>query len=178
MTVYVDDIESGYGRMVMCHMWADTLDELLEMADAIGVQRRWLQRPLSAANGSDPRYQPDPRLKRGMKASWVHFDIAKSKKAGALLRGAVLTDRFGPMEHEARLLVATGIPPLVERGNHKLEMVAAARSRRVAADFETCASIVNSTSEASAETSAKSTSENTKLADTVDGTGGGLGSRP
>ena len=177
MTVYVDDMEAGYGRMVMCHMWADTLDELLEMADAIGVQRRWLQRPLSAANGSDPRYQPDPRLKRGMKASWVHFDIAKSKKAAALLRGAVLTDRFGPMEHEARLLVATGIPPLVERGNYKLEMVAAARSRRIAADSETCASFVNSTGGASAETSTKSIVENPKLANPVDGSRAMAGSR-
>ena len=76
MSVYVDDMEAGFGRMVMCHMWADTLDELLEMADAIGVQRKWLQRPLAAATGEDPRYAPDPRLLRGMNASWVHFDIA------------------------------------------------------------------------------------------------------
>ena len=130
MSVYVDDMEAGFGRMVMCHMWADKLDELLDMADAIGVQRKWLQRPLAAANGDDPRYQPDPRLLRGMEASWVHFDIAKSKKAMALTRGAILTDRFGPMEHEARLLVATGVPAHVERGNAKLWMVEAARARR------------------------------------------------
>ena len=133
MSVYVDDMEAGYGRMVMCHMWADTLDELFEMADAIGIQRKWLQRPRSAALGNDPRYRPDPRLLRGMDASWVHFDIAKSKKAAALARGAILTDRFGPMEHEARLLVATGVPSLVERGNAKLERVASARGRRLEA---------------------------------------------
>ncbi|WP_449395566.1 DUF4031 domain-containing protein [Devosia riboflavina] len=134
MSVYVDDMEAGFGRMVMCHMWADTLDELFEMADAIGVQRRWLQRPLAAANGEDPRYQPDPRLLRGMEASWVHFDIAKSKKAMALTRGAILTDRFGPMEHEARLLVATGVLALVERGNAKLGRLEAARGRRTPED--------------------------------------------
>lgn len=138
MSVYVDDMEAGFGRMVMCHMWADTLDELLEMVDAIGVQRKWLQRPLAAANGQDPRYAPDNRLLRGMDASWVHFDIVKSKKAAALLRGAILTDRYGPMEHEARLLIATGVQSLVERGNAKLEMVASARARRSAGDTVTC----------------------------------------
>jgi uncharacterized protein DUF4031 len=133
MSVYVDDMEAGFGRMVMCHMWADTLDELLAMVDAIGVQRKWLQRPKAAADGNDLRYAPDVRLARGMDASWVHFDIAKTKKAAALLRGAILTDRFGPMEHEARLLVATGVPALVERGNAKLGMVESCRDRRAAA---------------------------------------------
>lgn len=84
MSVYVDNMEAGFGRMVMCHMWADTLDELFGMVDAIGVQRKWLQRPLAAATGDDPRYPEDARLTRGMEASWVHFDIAKSKKAAAI----------------------------------------------------------------------------------------------
>lgn len=83
MTVYVDDVRHRFGRMVMCHMWADTLPELLAMADRIGVARRWLQQP--------------------PKASWVHFDISLGKKAEALAAGAVLTDRFGPAEHVARL---------------------------------------------------------------------------
>ena len=132
MSVYVDDMEAGFGRMVMCHMWADSIDELFEMVDAIGVQRKWLQRPLAAATGDDPRYPVDARLLRGMDASWVHFDISKSKKAAALACGAVLTDRFGPMEHEARLLIATGSPLAIKRGQEKLEMVASCRDRRTA----------------------------------------------
>lgn len=83
MTVYVDDVRHLFGRMMMCHMWADSLDELLAMADRIGVARKWLQRP--------------------PKASWVHFDIALAKKALALKAGAVLTDKYGPAEHVARL---------------------------------------------------------------------------
>lgn len=83
MTVYVDDVRHSFGRMVMCHMWADSLDELLAMADRIGVARKWLQEP--------------------PKASWVHFDISLGKKAAALKAGARLTDRFGPVDYVARL---------------------------------------------------------------------------
>lgn len=88
MTVYVDDVEHEFKKNAfrtykMCHLWADSLDELLAFVDRIGVARRWLQQP--------------------PKASWVHFDIAKSKKRTALRLGAVLTDRYGPVEHVARL---------------------------------------------------------------------------
>ena len=69
MTVYVDDMRAPFGRMKMCHMGADTLDELLAMADRIGVARKWLQQP--------------------PKASWVHFDIALSKRLLAVKAGAV-----------------------------------------------------------------------------------------
>ncbi|MCW3784429.1 DUF4031 domain-containing protein [Defluviimonas salinarum] len=83
MTVYVDDVRHRYGRMVMCHMWADSHEELLAMADRIGLARRWLQEP--------------------PKASWVHFDVSLMLKARAIAAGAVLTDRYGPVEHVARL---------------------------------------------------------------------------
>lgn len=68
MTVYVDCARRPYRGMFMNHMWADTLPELLAMADAIGVKRRYLQKP--------------PR------ASWVHFDICMKKRALALKSGA------------------------------------------------------------------------------------------
>lgn len=69
MAVYVDDMRARFGRMVMCHMAADTLSELLAAADRIGVSRKWLQQP--------------------PKASWVHFDIALSKRAIAIRHGAI-----------------------------------------------------------------------------------------
>lgn len=96
MSVYVDNMRAAFGRMVMCHMWADTRDELFEMADRIGIARKWFQRPTSV---NLP----------GMNASWEHFDIAMSKRALAVKAGAIETDKYGPIEHTARL-----------RGNQKL----------------------------------------------------------
>jgi len=43
--VYVDNMKAKYGRMIMCHMLADTTEELLKMADRIGVKRKWIQKP-------------------------------------------------------------------------------------------------------------------------------------
>ena len=71
MAVYIDDMRAPFGRMVMCHMIADSTDELLAMADRIGVARRWLQ------------YPGTPK---------EHFDIALSKRALAVKAGAVEVD--------------------------------------------------------------------------------------
>jgi len=64
--VYVDDMKAPYGRMTMCHMVADTVEELHAMADKIGVNRRWFQSV----------------------ASTPHYDICKSKRALAVQHGA------------------------------------------------------------------------------------------
>lgn len=53
----------------MSHMYADTSHELLDMADRIGVDRKWLQYP----------GRPDRE----------HFDISLSKRALAVKAGAV-----------------------------------------------------------------------------------------
>lgn len=79
MTVYVDDVRLPY------------VDELLAMADTIGVQRKWIQG------------HPTLSFGKHKLASWVHFDISIGKKARALDAGAVLTDRYGPSEHTARI---------------------------------------------------------------------------
>ena len=103
MAVYVDDANIPYRGMIMSHLWADTLPELLAMVDKIGVQRKWLQQP--------------------PKASWVHFDIAFGKKQKAIAAGAVLTDKYGPVEHLARL-----------KGDQaKLDQIAELRARNAAA---------------------------------------------
>jgi len=64
VTVYIDDMRAPFGRLIMCHMIADTEQELHAMADRIGVRRKW--------------YQGD------------HYDIALAKKKLAIAAGARL----------------------------------------------------------------------------------------
>lgn len=67
MSVYVDDMRADFSKMVMCHMVADSREELLRMADKIGVQRKWIQKPGTI---------------------YEHFDVCLSKRALALRNGA------------------------------------------------------------------------------------------
>ena len=39
----IDDFNASFGRMKMCHMIADTQEELIEMAEKIGVNKKWIQ---------------------------------------------------------------------------------------------------------------------------------------
>ncbi len=118
MTTYVDPAVWPFSRMVMCHMWADTLEELFAMADTIGVQRKWLQG------------HPTLSLPQFRGASWVHFDIAKGKRALAIAAGAVETDQFGAIEWQARRQIASGDPKISLIGEARLARVIAARETR------------------------------------------------
>lgn len=72
MSVYVDDMYKypigQFGRMKMSHLFADSTNELLEMVDKIGVQRKWIQYP---------------------NTNKEHFDIALGKRKLAILYGAI-----------------------------------------------------------------------------------------
>lgn len=72
MSVYVDNARIPYGRMRMCHMLADTEDELHRMADHIGVRRKWFQQD---------------------RVSLPHYDICLSKRRLAVEAGAVELNR-------------------------------------------------------------------------------------
>jgi hypothetical protein len=67
MAVYVDDMRASFGRLVMCHMVADTREELDAMADRIGVAKKWIQYPGTHRE---------------------HYDICLSKRAAAIAAGA------------------------------------------------------------------------------------------
>lgn len=66
--VYVDDMQAKFGRMIMCHMVADTLEELHVMADKIGVSRK--------------HYQGPPKTRH------PHYDICQSMRKQAVYFGA------------------------------------------------------------------------------------------
>lgn len=66
MSVYVDDYRVKFRGMIMSHMTADTIEELHQMADKIGLKRSWFQ------DGSTP-----------------HYDVSESMRKLALKNGAV-----------------------------------------------------------------------------------------
>ena len=117
MSVYVDDVRHRFGRMIMCHMWADTLDELLAAADAIGVQRKWI------------RGHPTFSFGKHRNASWVYFNISLTMKDRAIARSAILTDKYGPVEHTSRLQMLSNNPATFERGAAMLARVISIRGK-------------------------------------------------
>jgi hypothetical protein len=66
--VYIDNFNGPFRRMLMCHMIADTTEELMMMADKIGVGRKWIQYPGTANE---------------------HFDVCLSAKKKAITFGAI-----------------------------------------------------------------------------------------
>lgn len=68
MSVYVDDKAAPLGRMILCHMIADSREELDAMASKIGVSRRHIQKA-----GTDRE----------------HYDVCKSARAKAVALGAI-----------------------------------------------------------------------------------------
>ena len=69
MPVYVDDPLWPFRGMIMCHMVADSLDELHTMAELVGMRREW--------------FQDVP------KASHPHYDLNQERRALALEFGAI-----------------------------------------------------------------------------------------
>lgn len=63
MSVYVDPAVNPFRNMKMCHMLADTVEELHAMADRIGLKREW--------------FQGD------------HYDVSISKRRLAVAAGAI-----------------------------------------------------------------------------------------
>ena len=89
MSVYVDRANLKFGRMVMCHMIADRLEELHEMARHIGMKRAWFQD----------------------KASFPHYDVSKMTRARAIAAGAIECDRALFVGHMRRIRSAVMTTP-------------------------------------------------------------------
>ena len=110
MAVYVDGERNRFGRMIMCHMFADSLVDLHEMAQAIGMDREWFQ-PLS----------------------FPHYDVSLSRRAAAVAKGAIEVDRRTGCEIRRRVRAAFTEADIAEmRAALPAYDAARAKSRRVA----------------------------------------------
>ena len=74
MAVYVDDMDKtqmgGLGGMKMSDMYAESVDELFDMANKIGLHRDWMQN-VSQGHG------------------YIHFDVSMAYRERAVREGAV-----------------------------------------------------------------------------------------
>lgn len=94
MSVYVGVPMWPFGRMIMCHMVADTEAELDDMAAALGLRRAWKQH--------------NPDRKPGTVGALVHYDVSKGKRAEAIRLGAIpLDDMHAEAEVLERLAAAS-----------------------------------------------------------------------
>ena len=75
--VYVDAPIWPYRGMLMCHLMADTEDELHTFAANLGMKRAWFQ---------------------GKPGKLPHYDICKAKRVVAVRRGAVEVTREKTVE--------------------------------------------------------------------------------
>jgi hypothetical protein len=89
MSVYVDELTAserkinscfGWPYQRACHMYADTLDELHEMAGLIGIAQRY--------------FHPGKQF--------PHYDLTAWKRQQAIARGAVAADRQHAVAFRAR----------------------------------------------------------------------------
>lgn len=89
--VYVDDMRAPFRNMIMCHLIADTDEELHTMADKLGLARKWHQKP-------------------GTHHS--HYDISLGFRARAIALGAIQINRteLGAMLRHRRTLGRLGTP--------------------------------------------------------------------
>lgn len=71
MTVYVDNVKVKWRGRLWCHLVADSIEELHEFAQRLGLQRNWFQHA----------------------ASYPHYDVTVEVRQKALRVGAVEGDR-------------------------------------------------------------------------------------
>ena len=86
LMVYVDNMYAPFGRMKMCHLEADSSEELREFAKRLGLRPEWIQHP----------------------GTWKeHFDVSMSLRARAVQMGA----KEITMRELAEISMAKRCPP-------------------------------------------------------------------
>jgi len=77
MSVYVDDANISWRGKRWCHLYADSLAELVEFGDRIGLKREWLQ-------------NPDGTSERTGQTALPHYDVTGQMLDNAVTHGAIL----------------------------------------------------------------------------------------
>jgi hypothetical protein len=72
--VYVDAAIHGWRGRLWCHLFCADLERLHLFARSVGLHRAWFQEP------------PE--------ASWPHYDTTAQRRERALLKGAMVADRW------------------------------------------------------------------------------------
>lgn len=108
MAIYVDPARHPFKGFIMCHMTADTLEELHDMAGRLAMKREWFQIP--------------------PKASFPHYDVPTARRALAIEYGAVEVDERAGLYFAAKLGVewaqAKGDEALLSRYSRTLKRAA------------------------------------------------------
>lgn len=116
MTVFVDESIFPFRGTLYCHVWADTVAELHAAAAKVGLRREWFQEP--------------------PKASWHHYDCAPRIRADLVARGAVETDKLGPLVWEiGQTFTGTFQPAEIKRQWNKLQRYVRIRAARPGHDL-------------------------------------------
>lgn len=76
MSAYVDDANIPWRGKRWCHLYADSLSELVAFGDLIGLKREWLQ-------------NPDGTSERTGQAALPHFDVTGQMLDKAVTHGAI-----------------------------------------------------------------------------------------
>lgn len=108
MAIYVDSARHPFKGHMMCHMTADSLGELHDMAGRLAMKRAWFQCP--------------------PKASFPHYDIPEPRRDMAIKYGAIEVDDRTCLYFAARLGLEwaslQGEDKLILRYNRTVQRVA------------------------------------------------------
>lgn len=99
MAVYLDDASIAWRGKRWSHLYADSLAELVQFGDRIGLKRSWLQNP----NGTSDRTG---------QSALPHFDVTGQMLDKAVTSGAILVTGGDGTYRRLRQLLNRGDYPM------------------------------------------------------------------